>query len=81
MVPVTLHLRSIEEKKEGQKDMRSTSDILHTLVAIALTAPILVFYAVIVMDFAGYQQPAERFAYVSPSALSQICTALARGKL
>ena len=61
--------------------MRSTSDILPTLVAIALTAPILVFYAVIVMDFAGYQQPAERFAYVSPSALSQICTALARGKL
>ena len=61
--------------------MRSTSDILHTLVAIALTAPILVFYAVIVMDFAGYQQPAERFAYVSPSGLSQICTALARGKL
>ena len=60
--------------------MRSTSDILHTLVAIALTAPILVFYAVIVMDFAGYQL-AERFAYVSPSALSQICTALARGKL
>ena len=50
--------------------MRSTSDILHTLVAIALTAPILVFYAVIVMDFAGYQQPAERFAYVSPSALN-----------
>ena len=50
--------------------MRSTSDILHTLVAIALTAPILVFYAVIVMDFAGYQQPAERFSYVSPSALS-----------
>jgi uncharacterized membrane protein len=81
VVPVTLHFRSIEEKKEGQKDMRSTSDILHTLVAIALTAPILVFYAVIVMDFAGYQQPAERFAYVSPSALSQICTALARGKL
>ena len=27
--------------------MRSTSDILHTLVAIALTAPIVVFYAVI----------------------------------
>ena len=61
--------------------MRSTSEILHTLVAIAMIAPILVFYAVIVMDFAGYQQPAERFAYVSPSALSQICTAFARGRL
>ena len=46
--------------------MRSTSDILHTLVAIALTAPILVFYAVIVMDFnQGNCIPAKRASWTS----------------
>ena len=50
--------------------MRSTYEFAHTFVAIVLTAPVLVFYVVIVMDFAGYQQPAERYAYVSPAALS-----------
>jgi len=61
--------------------MRSTYEFAHTFVAIVLTAPVLVFYVVIVMDFAGYQQPAERYTYVSPAALSQICSAFARGKL
>ena len=58
-----------------------TPDILHTLVAIAMTAPVLVFYAVIIMDFSGYPQPAERYAYISPAALGQICTSFAKGKL
>jgi len=52
---------------------------LHTFIAIALTAPILVFYLVIAGEAFGYSQPAERLAYASPSSFGQICAAMAKG--
>ena len=59
--------------------MRSSSEVLHTLTAFALTAPILAFYLVIASEALGYSQPAERLAYVAPSSFGQICAAMAKG--
>src|SRR5262245_2239806 len=59
--------------------MRSSSEFLHTFIAIALTAPILVFYLVIAGEAFGYGQPVERLAYVAPSSIGQICAAMAKG--
>jgi hypothetical protein len=52
--------------------------MLHAIVALALTAPILAFYLVIAGEALGYSQPAERFVYLAPSLLGQICSAMAK---
>jgi hypothetical protein len=59
--------------------MRTPWEVLHTLTALALTAPILAFYLVIASEALGYQQPAERLVYVAPSSFSQFCAAMAKG--
>jgi hypothetical protein len=48
--------------------MRSSWEVLHTFIAIALTAPILVFYLVIAGEALGYSQPTERHVLVAPTA-------------
>lgn len=53
---------------------------MHTLVALALTAPVLIFYVVIAGDALGYRQLAEPHMVVSVSSLNQICSALAKDK-
>jgi hypothetical protein len=52
--------------------------ILHAIVALALTAPILAFYFVIAGEVLGYSQPAERLMYIAASSVNQICTAMAK---
>jgi len=61
--------------------MTKDSDLSHLLVAVAMLAPILMFYVFIAAEMLGYPQRAERLAYVSPAALSQICSAFAKGTL
>jgi hypothetical protein len=59
--------------------MRTPWEVMHTLTALALTAPILAFYLVIASEALGYQRPAERLAYIAPSSFGQICAAMAKG--
>lgn len=66
--------------------MNKDSDILHTLVAVAMMAPIFVFYAVIAMEvfgnpYFGNPQPLERYVYVSTTELAKACSAFATDKL
>jgi len=48
--------------------MRTPWEVLHTFIAIALTAPVLVFYFVIAGEALGYSQPTERHVLVAPNA-------------
>jgi hypothetical protein len=56
--------------------MRTPLEALHTLVALALCAPILVFYLVIASEMFG--QPTEHYMLVSTTSFAQICSALAK---
>ena len=58
--------------------MRTPWEVLHTLTALALTAPILAFYVIIASE--AFVEPTERYVLVSPTAFSQICSAMAKGK-
>ena len=59
--------------------MRTPSEFLHTLTALALCAPVLAFYYVIASEAFG--KPTEQYVLVSPSAFSQICSAFAKDKV
>jgi len=50
--------------------MRTPWEVLHTLTALALTAPILAFYVMLASE--AFVQPTERYVLVAPTAFSQI---------
>lgn len=62
-------------------DKDSNYNLLHTLIAATMMAPIFVFYAYIAMEVIGYPQPVERYTYVSTASLAKICSAFATDKL
>ena len=59
--------------------MKTPSEFLHTLTALALTAPILAFYVVIASEAFGWR-PTERAMLITPTALASACAAYAKGK-